>query len=465
MKRILLITTVIIGLTATALYSFDFGLTIDNSSAVTTTDGTEEISGFVQADRLSLWMQIPLGEYWKFHFRGFGGFTYQDAFYYLADLERFELSGRVPADLAGASLFTMRLGRFRLGDFSNKVVSHIVDGLSFGATYPEAIIKFAAGYTAFILAPSSQIALSKADVEATRTSLEQAINEGQFFGSPRALAALTIQFPELLLRQDITLSLLAQEDLRPLIVTEGITLLEEGETDLQPELGGPVDTQYAGIGISGPIVPPLYHTITFYLGTGRMLAYLSDKNSPTGNSYQFTPVLGFMASGGLRFFVQSFLFSRIALDVVFASGDADADGLVEGNREGNYDGFVPITGNIGTLSFAPKLSNIMSVSASYSLKPFSFLSGSILARLQSSISVSLLFKPSAGPTSEGGLDPTLTDDFSYLGSEFDATLNFRPMSDLGLGLRVGMFLPNGEVFDSDNQEPQIKGSLELSFSM
>ena len=145
--------------------------------------------------------------------------------------------------------------------------------------------------------------------------------------------------------------------------------------------------------------------------------------------------------------------------------EINADGLVEGNREGNYDGFVPITGNIGTLSFAPKLSNIMSVSASYSLKPFSFLSGSILARLQSSISVSLLFKPSAGPTSEGGLDPTLTDDFSYLGSEFDATLNFRPMSDLGLGLRVGMFLPNGEVFDSDNQEPQIKGSLELSFSM
>ena len=75
------------------------------------------------------------------------------------------------------------------------------------AGYPAAEVSFAAGYTGLILNQSSQIALSKGDNYDTAA--------GETLASPRAIAVLTMQFPELLLRQDVTLSLLAQEDLRP----------------------------------------------------------------------------------------------------------------------------------------------------------------------------------------------------------------------------------------------------------
>ena len=439
--------------------AIDFGLAIDNSTAVS----AQQETTLVQADRLSLWLSSPLGKYWAFRIRGFGSFTYDTEVALKADIEQFELAARIPAEVAGASLFTMKLGRFRLSDFSSRVVSHTADGISFGASYPAADLTFAIGYTGLLLNQSSRIFLSKADNFDTAA--------GQTLAAPRAIALLTMRFPELVLRQDVTLSMVAQEDLRPILEAnmpqEDRRIIPEGTTTIDPVRGGAVDTQYVGLGISGPIVAPIYYSGVFYLGTGRTLAYLDDVESPTGSSYQYTPILSYLAAGGVKAFIESFLFSRLALDVLYASGDADATSLIEGNSAGDYGGFVSLTGTASSLAFVPTLSNILLAKASYSARPFSFLRGSALSRLQAGVSGFVFFRPTIGPISPAGLVQGGVSAFDYLGAEIDATVNFRPFSDLGFAVRGGVFLPSNAtgIFETEYQNPKMVGSFEFSLSM
>ena len=54
-------------------------------------------------------------------------------------------------------------------------------------------------------------------------------------------------------------------------------------------------------------------------------------------------------------------------------------------------------------------------------------------------------------------------DSKYLGTEFDGIINFRPFSDLGTSLSLGLFLPMGGAFIND-EDVLFKGELEISFS-
>ena len=58
------------------------------------------------------------------------------------------------------------------------------------------------------------------------------------------------------------------------------------------------------------------------------------------------------------------------------------------------------------------------------------------------------------------VDPA--SDSKYLGTEIDGTVNFRPFSDLGASLALGVFLPMGGALTE--QDVLFKGQLEISFS-
>ncbi len=208
------------------------------------------------------------------------------------------------------------------------------------------------------------------------------------------------------------------------------------------------------------IVPSLYHDTFFYLGTGTMLSFINDV-------YVYAPILSFLAGGGIRLYLKEALDSIIELRAIFSSGDADSTSTFrEGNTEGNATAFIPISRPNLALVFSPQLGNIFLAELRYSLKPFSWAKARVLGRLQTELKGVVFFRPTSGLISEPGINPD--SDSIYLGTEVDWIINFKPFSDLGLALSLGLFMPdNGtaaSAFLADERKIEFLGRFELSFS-
>ena len=139
---------------------------------------------------------------------------------------------------------------------------------------------------------------------------------------------------------------------------------------------------------------------------------------------------------------------------IFSSGDADNSTYLEGNTAGASTIFVPISQDTLGLAFQPPWGTLVMIQASYSVKP--------LDSLQLMLKGQAFLRPTTGAISATGVD--LASSALYLGSEVDAIANFRPFSDLGTALSLGVFFPNGSVFTGQASLPQLAGRLEVSLS-
>jgi hypothetical protein len=160
-----------------------------------------------------------------------------------------------------------------------------------------------------------------------------------------------------------------------------------------------------------------------------------------------------LLGASLHYFNEDLMHSRAELGLLFASGDADFTySVIEGNREGLATVFVPITNNDIALVFSPRLANLMLLEASYSIKP--------LRDLQTQLKGFVFLRPTKGPVSDLRVD----GDSIYLGSEIDGVVRYRPLSDLGLALSLGLFFPGMEAFTTGEEDPEFRGRLEISFA-
>ncbi len=98
MKKILFIA--ILSLAATAAFAFDFGLIIENTTGVITTENNQ----FLQKDKVSLWTLFDLSETSAFALEGFYRFHLQEPYHAYA-LDRFELSVNFPVIGVNSFLF------------------------------------------------------------------------------------------------------------------------------------------------------------------------------------------------------------------------------------------------------------------------------------------------------------------------------------------------------------------------
>jgi hypothetical protein len=327
-----------------------------------------------------------------------------------------------------------------------------MDGGQLRFRFPFVNINTSFGYTGLLFKHAADFRISTMDIV-------DANDDDVFFGPPKIIGVIDATFPDLIGNQSLTLSFLFQEDMR-----SEDDVIEEGETVQDTTKGGLLDTQYLGVGLGGPIFSSLYYDAFFYLGTGRTLSYLDDDRPFVDKSYQYTGILAFLFGGGLKFYIEDFLYSRIAVSFIYASGDEDSNAFIEGNSDDTASTFVPISYDSGiALVFPPQLGNIMLFDVSYSLRPFSGSKGSIMSNLQTMLKAILFFRPTSGPISERGLDPTSSE--SYLGTEIDLIINFRPFSDLGTALSLGLFMPNtGGTFLEDQRESEFLGRFEFSLS-
>ncbi|MEW5817105.1 MAG: hypothetical protein AB1798_17135 [Spirochaetota bacterium] len=425
----------------TPLYSVDFGGRIDNSTSIDT-----EAPVFGQQDTLGLWFTTGASN--PLIFTAGGSYTFSLTRPYLFNLDDFKLQGNLLTHRANPSKFSFELGRCRFTDFSGEVLSHTVDGFTAGFTYPFAAVKVAFGYTGLVFKPLSSIIISKGD--SNDKDIDTVI-----LGSKRLIGTFLVNFPTLFRRQNLSLSILFQEDLRKLLAPA--ETLNEGDSVFSPEKGSTVDTQYAGLGLSGPIAAGLFYNVFGYFGTGRTLSYIDNDSS-----YQNTWIFSFLAGGGLRYYLEKFLFSRIAVRFLYASGDGDSRTFLEGNSAGNSTTFTPISGSATGLIFSPVTGNIFYGNISYSIKPFSFLKSEVLKSIQTQVDFYSFFRSTPGPISEPGINPQTTS--LYLGSEIDGVINFRPVSDLGSSISLGFFLPSKQTFLEEKNKPVFLGRFDFSFS-
>ena len=407
------------------LSAWDLGGTLDN--ATTLTHAGDLI--FLQEDKLALWCETPLGRSLSVALQG--SYTYSSERPYLFDIDFLTLAGSFPLAGNRASQLSFTAGRFALAESSRQVLDATVDGAQVSWRGSRLNASLAAAFTGLQLTPVSPVSMSWADINST-----------SLLASPRLLEALELRFPELFKRQDLVVSVLAQQDLRSQAL-----LLQAGDSVEAAGQGGRLSTEYLGAALRGPLGSLFYYDAFADLGTGRMLSYI-------GGAYSYEWMLTALAGGGLRYFREQWLHSRAELRFLLASGDADfADFFVEGNRDGLATTFVTVSRQDLALLFSPRLGNLALFVLAYSIKPIEIL--------QTGLTATLFLRPTTGPISDSRVDPA--SDSAYLGSEIDATANLRPFSDLGAVLSLGLFLPGG-AFRASEQDPQFRGKLEISLS-
>jgi hypothetical protein len=278
------------------------------------------------------------------------------------------------------------------------------------------------------------------------------------FAPKRLIGTLSWNIPELFARQNVNFSILVNEDLRHLFED----VIKEGKEVYDPSSGGLVDTQYFGIGLDGPLTSALFYNAFFYLGTGRMLTFVPDSQSNTGEAYLYKNILAGLGGVSFKYYLQEFFQSVASVQILYATGDSDSISYIEGNTSGGSSLFLPISGQTLGTAFQPKTSNLLAVELGYSLKPFSSSKGSLLESLQAGAKLTPFFKASKGAMSEGEVDPSARA--GYLGTDIAVYGNLRPFSDLGLGVAMGFFLPNSSAFLPGKDDPIVYGQFVFSFS-
>jgi hypothetical protein len=403
---------------------------------------------FGETGRLTLWLSADLGENTDFYLQAGTELSTGDPLF-VADVDRLFLKGAYPTGMdVGPAIFNLSFGRDNYTDFTGLLLNHPLDGIRFGLGFKNLSTELFLAFSGLVLKPSSRIVMSSEDYR------DQSLDD-VYLGSKRLLGGVSLQFPELFLRQQLDVSALFQEDLRPLFQDD---LPEEGDTIEQPGRGGALDSQYVGVGLRGALVPNLFYNFFFYLGTGRSLNYL---DTGSGYEYAYSAILSFLTGVRLRYYLEPALFSRIDIAVTVASGDGDFASFAEGNTAGYASAFVPVSQEttVGQV-FTPALSNLVRARASYSFRPFSRTGIPALEQFVSELAVFSYLRPTAGPISETGIDPSAAGN--YLGTEIDLRLNYRPFSDLLFNLSGGVFLPNRDIFVTDKEKPAYKVALEVT---
>jgi len=425
---------------AASVFAIDFGGTIENETALSLGEG--EI--FKQNNRVSVWLQLDFTDALAFNMQASYIFTLQDMLMY--EVDAFALQGEFPILGETPFMLKLNLGRFPLADFSGFVLDHLVDGLEFVYSNSFMDVRIAGGYTGFLFKKTSVVIMTKADSN-------DIADDDNFFAAPRVIGIAELNFPELFLRQNLTLSALVQFDMRP-----EDDLIQAGETTEDPTRGGHLHSQYFGLGIGGTILPSFYYNLFGYVQIGETLSW-------TGAEYEYAPILAFASGGRLSWFLRDSVASMFGFEVLFASGDNDTDMFLEGSSEGESNIFIPVTKTELGIAFTPQLPNIFLVSIEYSMKPMDSMKDSMWSNLQTALKCTAFFRASTGHISDYVID--MGSDSLILGGEVDLVTRFRPFSDLGLVLNVGLFIP--ATSDSFGAMPagsnlNFVSSFEFSFS-
>jgi hypothetical protein len=425
--------------------AIDFGFQL---SSVAELD-TREDDAFFNSETFAAWLNHQFSE--SLSFAGQGSYTFTTERPFLVDLDVLYFDGGT--QVGEFTRLSGRIGRFGATDTTGYVFAHRLDGGRFAISGSRSELTFTSGYTGLLLKPT-------ADVNMSRLDLIDDEDDDVFLAPSRLVGLAEWAFPEVFPAQNLTVSLVFQEDLRP-----EDDLIDEGTTQVQAGGGGRVDTQYTTLKMDGAIVGRLFYSVFGTFQSGRTLSYVEDEDSATGFSYRYRPVFAGAGGAGLRYYMPQTLSSRAGFNVTLGTGDDDHLSVVEGNTSGPSNLFVPISGSTHGHVFQAGLGNNVALHAYYSMKPLENATSRMVRDLQVGLDAFTFVRLVEGPVPADGVRPT--GEGNYLGSEIDASINYRPFSDLGISLIGGILFPNGAddgPITDTQRDPSFAMKLEASLS-
>lgn len=419
------------GLPLSAQSALDWGGFVDSTTDYTNLPKDE----FTEELNSGLWMEAILSDSFKLSMRG--SYTYDDTRDYFFDLDHLYAKGRVLTGGRGGAaskLFRYTAGRFRLKEFTGYVFNHTIDGAHVAFEHPWFSLEVGGGYTGLIFIPSSSIIITQSDL-----LLQADIpDNGYKLASPKTIETAKMTFPGLLLNQDLILNGVFMQDLQP-----KEDMIRDDDI---------IHAEYAGIGFKGGIINSVYQDIFFYYNYGH-------------GKYTTS---AFLFGGGLRYYNRPFYFSRVGIRGLYSSGDNDQEKFYGGyNGGGTSHHFIGISSSPQSgLVFSPSIGNFSLLELNLSMKPLSKSGSRVFEEFQTALTGLVFFRNTGGAISVSGINGASEEN--YLGSELDLTLNFRPLSDLGIGLSGGVFFPNDNdeksAFLEYDEDYEMKVRLNVSFS-
>jgi hypothetical protein len=217
---------------------------------------------------------------------------------------------------------------------------------------------------------------------------------------------------------------------------------------------------YLGLGSSGSLTDRLIYGVEAVYEGGSSLSNSFDESTFLPTTQTKDEISAWAADARLDYLCNDPRHTRLSLETIFASGDADrfnSSTTFGGNRPGTRDHSFNAFGLLNTgLAFAPSVSNLMAVRVGASTFPFP--DSTRLGRLQVGTDVFAFGKM----RENGGIDE-LTSSGRYLGVEPDVYVNWQIASDVTLVLRYGVFFPNGDVVPNDDARQFFFGGLTFAF--
>ncbi|MBN2628351.1 MAG: hypothetical protein JXA95_16925 [Spirochaetales bacterium] len=414
-------------LSAAMLLASDFGLTLDGSTSLPYTPGTQpDWDTQSYKIRTSLWANHAPSRDVSYEFQS--SYTYSDSRPFFLELDKVQYTGKFNLPGEESAVLNLKAGRIPFADFSGKVFAHKGDGINLNLSYSGISFSAFAAYTGLLQVPSNSILLTESDTD------DSLVDEDLLFtplANPRIILGLTETVAGIGGGHNLAVSLLYQQDLR------------------KPEdtLRNTMDTFYTGIGMSGP-----------FLGAANVL-YNAFGYGNTG-WYGYNRIFAYMTGGSLNLLMPKLLSSRLSVEALYSSGDKDHFSFYEGNSVSYSTAFVPITASPAGMVFSAQQTNLAYLSGTFSLKPFSATDWTSLKNTLLQVKGVSFVRSTPGPISSGGVR---VDTFGlYLGSEVDLNILIRLVSDFGFSLSGGVFIP------SDNMEVvdiQTKASAAFSLSI
>ncbi|GEM_PF-1725874 len=453
MNKIILASLVLFGLSS--LGAQDFGGILKNSLVLDA--GSEGLTDTRDSLGLQLWAGY---ESQTLLVRLQGTFTYQ---YFqesstnrlIPELDLAYLKLAFPGFPGEGNQALLALGRLSTSDPSRLFLDSVLDQLDFTMKLSDFSFRIGTGYNGLISKYTSDLGYNLTD------SADQN-DTTRYLSSPRLLAWFWTGWkpnPNHLLY----VGYIRQQDLRA-VAQPDLVLPAEGDFVFDPSKSGLFHTNYFqvdyrflefGWGLS--------FNLGGVLGQGASLSYIA------GDQYKLIPHLGYMLYLGSSW-DSSDKALRVSLNGLHSSGDT--------NKRLQFDEGATINEELTTLStfksasapvfsqiFNPKPGNLSLFKLRFSHQPWISSSDDAAKGLMYSTEVASFFRSNTGPISAANTNPLSVS--SYLGTEIDAGVNWRPMSDLGLALNLGFFFPavaSDGVFEGIRPDMEQQTSFTLSIA-
>jgi hypothetical protein len=232
-----------------------------------------------------------------------------------------------------------------------------------------------------------------------------------------------------------------------------MALVERDFNDAQtPTQKWDYNADYIGLGARGTVIENLSYAVEAVYEFGR---------SAAGGSTQSDPIEAFAATAGLDYLWRVDTSPVFVLEYMYGSGDKDRSSVTDaaaGNTPGTRDtGFLSFGFLQTGFSLFPKVSNIHILRVGGSFHPLE--SVDVFRYLELGAFYYYYRKARAA---EPISDPRSFLDSANVGSEVDVQLRWRVLSDLGITVNYGVFMP-GTAYQEKSNRTFISAGFSFAF--